>query len=176
MVLSEVFVDSPMGVGWVDPEGPNQSFTRGDSGAWDLGPAGSIAVTVPLWDVGNETRDVEFAVNVVAFDGFFDLPTFSIVGHEMTGLDLQEQTLESTPPWESWKSRSWSGTLGGIVAEELTFLISAHPSSGSLVDTLELYAIPEPRVYAVVLGLAALVLVALRRRQSGARRLSVARR
>lgn len=170
LVLSEVFVDSPMGTGWRNPDNPDEYFAREESGgAWDLGPLGTISITIPTWKPDLETfpagREVEFVVNVIGYRGLLELPTLSIAGHGMTGVSFQEGPVELDAPFGAWLYGSWSGTLTGVTENELTFLVSADPMAGSLVDTVEIHVIPEPAVSAAFLGLVMASLGALRLRR-----------
>jgi len=168
LVLSEAFVSKPTGVGWW---APGSAFSRNDSdGTWDLGQEGWLSVTVPLWSLDTvkwpEGRDVEFVVNMVGYNGngILLLPEFTIVDHDPVSLELEQVGLESQGIFGEWALQTWRGTLAGVMSEALTFQFLAD-TTGSIIDTVEIYVIPEPAAFATGVGLIALGVIGWRGRR-----------
>lgn len=172
LVMSEVFVEA-LGTGWRPPGDP---FARDDSGGvWDLGREGWIEITVPLWPENPagfpDGREVEFAVNVIAWEGSgtLSLPSMLIDEYEPVAFGLTESTIEHDSPFGEWKLMTWTGTLAGVTSNQLSFTFLAD-LSGSIIDTIEIHVIPEPGVFAVGAGLVALGAVVSSTRRGGRRK------
>ncbi|NLG35248.1 MAG: hypothetical protein GX548_07830 [Lentisphaerae bacterium] len=134
------------GTGWQDPDDPLVSPGEPGSGAWDLGkgPDGSVRITVPIGNAASDTGfgsySVELKINAVGYVLFSALPLFSVDGYMLTNL-TQSDSLAYPDPWiGNWKNRTWTASLAGVKEDRITLIVSAHPTSGSLVDTIEVYA------------------------------------
>ncbi len=135
------------GSGWQDPESdPPGSSGEPGSGAWDLGkgPSGRILIDLPVAAADPTTAygsyRVALKVNVVGLISLPQLPSLAVPGREMEAL-----TQEDTPAFGSgiyeWRNRTWTATVGGVETNVLRLAITADASRGSLVDTVEIYAL-----------------------------------
>lgn len=134
----------PAGTGWQDPE--SDAFIGDpENGAWDLGkgPVGSIRVDVPIGAAlsGWDRYHVDFQINVVAWVSLSKLPALSIEGYATSSLATNDTTAFPDPWMGTWKNRTWVGCVSNVTEEVITFVISAHPKDGSLIDAVEIYAI-----------------------------------
>ena len=173
-----VIPEGAFGEGWQDPDGDGLARDN-NGGTWDVGPEGSILVSVPIGEITNGGSfpgfNVEFLVNVIGLQGdpFAALPVLSFPGQaDVSESQVSEGIVEAAGIAGNWTYRSWSGgAVQGVQQETLNFLISSVPDPTSLIDSIEIYTnatvIPEPRVYALFFGLAVGFLVVARRRSRG---------
>jgi len=163
-----------VGTGWQDPD---QISIQRDGGAWDLGPDGSITVSVPF---APPTAQLEpgyrYLVNLfvqVVYEptpGFYHLP--DIILSTMSVVESSTNPMFAQDGFFWWGLLTGESTFETLTSNSVTVLIDATGSTGSLVDTVVIYTryevIPEPHTVAFALGCVALLTVMLvRRRRSG---------
>lgn len=184
MMLSEVYIGSGAhSNSWQDPNVYPDSLTREDSGgAWSLG-AGTLSndggrIEVPFRLNEIETSgdfsgfDVELFVNVVWYQNIGGAPSISVMNSTPTNTQSSSGFFDSRAGknyTDNWHLTTWSGRATNIMEEAMTLVVNGN-TSGSVVDTVQVWAsptaIPEPRVYAAMFGVAALG-AALWRRRTG---------
>lgn len=160
-----------VGVGWQDP---NEISIQREGGAWDLGPDGSITVSVPFAPP-SEPLDPGYSYTVNVFvqvvyeptPGFYNIP--DIIMSAGTISETATDPFFAPDGYFWWGLLTGQGTVEGLQTNVLTFLIDATGSTGSLVDTVEIYTryeiIPEPHTVAFALGGFALLATVLFRRR-----------
>lgn len=139
--------------GWQDPDptlNPPQKAGAPGSGAWDLGngPVGSIRVTVPIRNVaagaGRAGYGVALQVNVVGYTFLPRLPSLSAAGYSLTNLTAVDTLAFNDPGgWGQWNNRTWTARIDNVREDYVTLIIAADPSSGSLIDSIEIYALAD---------------------------------
>lgn len=179
---SSVTVESP-GAGWLDPA--TSTLVRDDNGGtWDVGWGGTIEIEFPVFGSAEEPVDFDVWVNVVGYDsdGMYELPTLSIHGWDISDFTVSDGFAEADPGpgGGEWRYRSWSGTLPGVTSDRLDFVVTgvtAESGALSLIDSVDVYVIPEPASVGMVLLGGGVVFIAgkaarRRRPKSGAISLS----
>lgn len=180
---SAVFVGE-LGIGWENPDDYPGATVREDSGgAWDLGKGepdsdGRIEISFGLSNIMDPGSfpgyEVELFVNVVRYSSLGGIPTFSVEGYNTTDTSVEDGFYDMRTSEEGfndfWNLTTWSGRVVGLMEEEMTFVLNAHPTQGTVVDTVEVWAnwteVPEPRTYALLFGLAAIAFTIWRRRSA----------
>ncbi len=159
------------GSGWHHPDDPG-SLTRDDNeGAFELGPDGSITVSVPFAGISGGSYTVEYFVNLVYDVESFLAPTLTVSGSIADDVTLENGIEESF--LLSWTRATYTGTLGDVSEDTLHFVASTPGSTenyGALVDTFEVYTrvvIPEPSTYAAIFGAGVLAVAVVLRRRRG---------
>lgn len=119
-----VTVTEPFGTGWQDPADAFSTPGVDADGAWDVGPDGSIALTIPFTagptDPGLEYR-VEFYLYVVAYEVPVTLPEISAPGLVLENVSSSTETVKQD-------------TLGRYTG--LTWTAEAPVDGGNTVDLL----------------------------------------
>ncbi len=142
----------PSASGWRDPDptlDPPQKAGDPDHGAWDLGygPEGAIRVTVPVRNIaageGAAGYAVDLQVNAVGYvlGGIRDLPLLKAVGYSLTNVTVSDSPAFDDPGMGEWKNRTWTARIEDVMEDEVTLIIEADPNWGSLIDTIEAYAL-----------------------------------
>src|SRR5690606_10388060 len=116
-------VTNPLfGTGWQDPD--EDSVSRADNGgAFDLGMAGSIAVTLPVGQSSGGDYSIEYFVNFIYATFLYDAPELSISGYSTDPSFTLTSGVDATG-FPTWDGRTYTGTLSGISEESLTFVAS----------------------------------------------------
>ncbi len=136
--------------GWQDPNlEPAQIAGAPEHGAWDLGkgPAGIIHVTVPIGEVAANEKfisyGVDLQVNATGYTTITDLPSIAAVGYSLTNVTEFDSLAFEDPILGQWEKRTWTARINDVVEDYVTFAIVADQESGTLLDTIEIYAIAE---------------------------------
>jgi hypothetical protein len=147
-VASAVVSLGQYSAGWQDPD-PTldvpESCGELGSGAWDLGksPVGSIRVTVPIGNgppaAGFTGYDVDIQVNVVGYDVMVALPSLSAEGYTPSNQATEDSLAFLDPTLGSWSNRTWTTRIYYVTEDHVTLIVTAS-SSGSIIDTIEVYA------------------------------------
>ena len=134
--------------GWQDPDpmlDVPESYGELGSGAWDLGksPVGSIRVTVPIGNgasaAGFTGYDVDIQVNVVGYDSLVGLPSLSAEGLTPSNPSTEDSLAFLDPTLGVWSNRTWTASFHHVMEDHVTLIVTAS-SSGSIIDTIEVYA------------------------------------
>ncbi len=135
--------------GWRDYENPLHNHGLDpDNGAWDLGegPTGSLSFSIPMGALagssGFESYNVKILVSAVCFQAFVQLPSLQVAEYTLSNATTNDAVLVQQPPG-SWRSRSWTVEIEGVQEDELAINIVAQ-SSGSLIDSVEIYLLAVP--------------------------------
>lgn len=146
--------------GWQDPDATNPPETAGapGHGAWSLGAGGTIEIVVPIGAVPKPSAMYDIQLSVVGYTTLSRLPSLRI-----NGLDIEDyvDAYAFDDPrggefqGDEWWYRTWSPQLTGLNTDSITFTITGSPTD-SVIDTVELFAIPEPSAFVLI----SLVLVA----------------
>ena len=134
-------------VGWQDPNDPFDTSGEPGNGAWDLGkgPVGEIRITVPI---GNSASTPEFVgynvdiqVNVVGYGVLVELPSLSVDGYGLNNTNQTDTLAFADPVLGDWNNRTWTARVKNIMADQITLIIAADSTKGSLIDVVEIYAV-----------------------------------
>ena len=140
---------------WQDPEDEIHSYGAEGNGAWQVGRgeanSGRMDFSIPI---GHAEDAINHAVLYVNVDYLRDVP-----GHPLMEVDGEIVAFESdafsyTHPdkfLDDWWTRSWRVDVFGISDNTVNMSIIGNPSAGALVDRVEIYAIPEPRIIVLLL-------------------------
>ncbi len=138
--VAVITVSEPVGVGWQDPNNPFALSGVSEDGAWDLGPGGSIALTIPyvppeLPATGVERLDIY--ARVVAYQNPMALPQVDVPGLELEEI---EETIVLLQPdvIGRYMEIQWTARAADLVADSFTLLLQAT-SQGGLVDSVEIH-------------------------------------
>lgn len=130
------------GNSWQDPEGEFDTYGSEGSGAWQLGQAGTIDIELPVADTGTVPETVDLLVNVVYYRTISGRPNLSANGSPIEWASEQWEFEDSK--LGDWWSRTWTTTISDFSSNMASIQVVADEEDGSLVDTVEIYAIPEP--------------------------------
>jgi hypothetical protein len=135
-----ISVSEPLGAGWQDP---SFSFTISGvnaDGAWDLGPDGSIAITLPMApenaDPGLFYR-VEFYVYAVAYEIPVQLPVISAPGLSLENIS-SNSVIVKQDTLGRYKGITWTAEAEVLSGNTVTLLLAAT-SAGALIDSVDIY-------------------------------------
>lgn len=137
------------GNSWQDPDGEFDTYGSEGSGAWQLGQAGTIVIDLPVADPGIVLENVDILVNIVYYRTISGRPNLSVNGSVIDYTSEQWHFEDSR--LGDWWSRTWTTTVSGFSSNIATIEVIADAESGSLVDTVEIYAVPEPTSWAMAL-------------------------
>jgi len=157
-----------VGTGYQDPA--NEFAINRVDGAWDLGPDGSIQITVPVAPPVGEglgyVVDVYISVVYEPTPGFYNPPDVFVT--PTTSLANSLNPTFEQDGFFYWGLKTAEGTIGEVPSELLTVLIDATGETGSLIDTIEVHTryqaiVPEPGATALVFGVFTLIGLVIRR-------------
>jgi hypothetical protein len=137
----------PFGDGWF----PETSVLArdGTSGAWDLGQAGTIEVLMPFRTGGGVAGVLEVFVHVIAMQSVTALPDIQVAGSHLGFTITDSENVRNGP--DVWYDRTWSGFATVLDGDALRVTVAANPDSGSFVDQVSVYVIPEPTVLSILM-------------------------
>jgi hypothetical protein len=135
-----VTVSEPLGAGWQDPASPFAISGVSEDGAWDLGPGGSIALTIPyvspeVLAVGGERLDIY--ARVVAYQNPLALPEVEVPGSVLEDVTETIALLQPDILGQHMEIQ-WTARATDMAATTVTLLIGAK-SQGGLVDSVEIH-------------------------------------
>ncbi len=151
------------GTGWQDPNGEYQLTRVPGEGAWDLGQAGRLSITIPISVAGDlSAKELEVFVNLIWYQSPASAPSITIGGHIPTTSFFESELVQSDGAG-SWRRTVWSATYDGFTPDFLTLVFQA-PSNGSVIDAITAYTlIPEVGTVSLIL-LGASIMVMRRNR------------
>ncbi len=157
-----------VGTGYQDPSIP--WHIHRDGGAWDLGPDGFIQFDIPVAPpVGTGPGYVlEVYIGVVyePTAGFYSPPAIDVSPPSPVTTDLNPQYEQDG--FFFWGLATSVVTINNLQSDFITIFVNAQGSTGSLIDAVEIHTrytvIPEPKSYAVMVGLLALAVACWRKR------------
>ena len=161
------------GTGWQEPDTIDRTFTD-DHGAWDIGQDGSIDISLKLGEQasmpGFTGYNIEYQFNAITwvFTSFSEFPDLQIDGYNPEDDQVQDTFLEADV-FGNWYNRTFTGSVFGIMEDNLSFSIfSANPGLISVIDSIEVFVIPEPgslMLMLIFLGSAGILLMSSRKRR-----------
>lgn len=167
---STISYDTEFGSGWQDPSVTDVPEAYGDPahGAWcleDITDVAYIEVAMPVNAEWVANGLVDLHVNVVGYTTLNALPSLTVDGTQIAEYedsyafdDYREGNFQGN---DEWWYRTWTPQLSNIQDNNLTLTFNSA-SSGSTIDTVEIYAIPEPSAI-WIMGLVGAGLFAARR-------------
>jgi len=135
-----VVVTAPFGTGWQDPTAAFSTSGVNEDGAWDLGPEGTITVTLPfaptLTDPGLSYR-LEFHVRLVAYEIPVALPVVTAPGLGLEGVSSSVVTVKQETLGR-YRAVTWTAAAAVAQGNAVSLLFTAT-SQGALIDEIEVH-------------------------------------
>jgi len=119
------------------------------SGAWDLGGGtnAQIRFVIPVGDRAGEPDFVAYNVKLSVTATFYGMmvrsPSLSSPGHALHCLKKNTGFAFDDPYFGSWSNCVWEANLLSVVENQITLVLNADPTWGSIIDSVEIYALAE---------------------------------
>ena len=128
--------------GWQNPQIPWANCGVLRDGAWDIGKAGTIAVTCKVAATLPATGyRIDFVVYAVAYRGLTAMPSFECPGLTASNLTLTQAKVATDPkfPSASWEGLKWTGYFDNVTTNTVSFVIKSPANNMSVIDTYEVF-------------------------------------
>lgn len=150
---------------WQDFNDPNKVIGAPGHGTWQLGQAGTIDILLPI---APQNTTPSFARLEIEVDYYINLggpPQLTVDGIPyQPDTDLFAFTYTTPTGFtDIWYTRTWSILHLNPANAQLQVTLTSDALTGSIVDRIEMYAIPEPDVF-LLMGVGVLLLYARMRR------------
>jgi hypothetical protein len=135
-----ITVTAPFGTGWQDPALSYSISGVEADGAWDLGPDGSVVVTVPLAPASTDPGifyRVEFYLYVVAYENPVALPVVNVPGLVLEDV-ASSTSLVKTDILGRYTAITWSA-VADVPEGNTASLAFTATSQGALIDSIAVY-------------------------------------
>lgn len=135
-----VTVTSPFGTGWQDPAVAFSTPGVDADGAWDIGPAGSIAISLPMAPPNDDPGlfyRVDFHVYVIAYEIPVALPVISAPGLVLEGVASSSVVVKQETIGR-YKGLTWTAAADILSGNTATILLTAT-AAGAVVDSVTIH-------------------------------------